>query len=312
MMKRGKFDSLLSSSETLDTYILPFSSSSETIAQRSSSETDSPPLSFSFPSTHRTRLSSSIEPTRAQKGPRTLCKELKQCIRNNSAVIEKSFGVAVVAVYVGLSIAFGTVHKLVLVDQRRFDHPFFMQIMVMAVVAMALELGSLAVGRKGALKISTSLPLALLYVGAVVARYWAMKNNTIHGGFQVLLALQPLVVQFMSRQKRAECSGGGRIAWVIAATCVSVALAVWSPAFSMVYFDESLGLVESASKVCNLLASWVLASIAVVLSSLFYVSAARVLDNHSGASLVVFVRHFSSLCFLLMLVVWPMVESPVD
>ncbi|KAJ2857348.1 hypothetical protein J3B02_001067 [Coemansia erecta] len=155
-----------------------------------------------------------------------------------------------------------------------------------------------------------TLPLALVYVVSLVTRYWAMQRNSIHGGIQVTLALQPLVIIFMSRHKIAEHSSS-RSLWIIAITCIFVALAVWSPAFRMVYFEETFGILENASKLYFLVTSWVLAFMAVALSSLFYISATQFFDSYPGVSLLMFVRHFSSLCFLLLLVVWPVVESPV-
>ncbi|KAJ2599459.1 hypothetical protein GGF39_002213 [Coemansia sp. RSA 1721] len=309
MANKDTLHSLLGSSETLDTYVLPFSSSSVTIVQRTPSETDSPPLSFSFSSKHRARLSSTLESAKPPS-PSSLHKELRQYVSSNRALLRKSLCIIGIVIYVGLSVAYGTVHKLILADQRRFEHPFFVHIAAMGCLSLVLELGGLmAVGRKSAMRAGRTLPLAMVYVGAQVTRHWAMQRNSIHGGVQMLLAVQPLVVAFMGRQKIPCISAP--VFWVVAATCVSVAVAVWSPAFSMVYFEESMGPLENASKLYWLATSWSLAMAAVMLGSLFYVSVTRFFDHHPGVSLAMFARHFASLSFLLLLVAWPMVESPV-
>ncbi|KAJ2786923.1 hypothetical protein GGI15_001136 [Coemansia interrupta] len=287
------------------------------------------------------------------------------------------------------SILHTTLHKLVLADTLKFEHPFFMHILVIAMSAVVIEVcsGSWAwFARSSPPRTARVGGLAVVYVGAQVLGLVARNSSSVHGSYQVVMALLPVSVAVFSRRnahnKRQKSviggfrrmfdwltsicrtptmssrmtfedgpsssgynssssssssssseyrsastrrrTGGGSMAatphkrsfeWLTLFICLSTALSLWSPAFSMVYYEANTAhnnfvfgtIVWARSLVTSLLS---LASL--VLNTAFLVGTDRYLDQHPELSPVGFLRHFSPLCALLMLVVWPFVESPVD
>ncbi|KAJ1723480.1 hypothetical protein LPJ53_002188 [Coemansia erecta] len=282
------------------------------------------------------------------------------------------------------SILHTTLHKLVLADTFKFEHPFFMHILVIALSAVAIEMcsGSWAwFARSGPPRTARLGGLAAVYVGAQVLGLAARNSSSVHGSYQVVMALLPVSVAVFSRRNahnrrqksviggfrrmfdwltsicktpvmpsrmtfedspsssgynsasssgeyrsastRRRIGGGSTAAsqqkrsfeWLSMFICLSTALSLWSPAFSMVYYEANTAhntfifgtVVWARGFVTSLLS---LASL--VLNTAFLVGADRYLDQHPELSPIGFLRHFSPLCALLMLVVWPFVESPVD
>ncbi|KAJ1840325.1 hypothetical protein LPJ73_006463, partial [Coemansia sp. RSA 2703] len=275
-------------------------------------------------------------------------------------------------------------HKLVLADMYSFEYPFFMHILVVALVAVFVEVcsGSLAWFVRSAPPRTARIGwLAVVYVAAQVLGLVSRNSSSVHGSYQVVMALLPVSVAVFSKRKsynrrQKSITGGFRrmldcltsicktpvmrpyktfedsplssgytsasssaeyqltstrrrtggismaaaqhktsFQWLPLFICLSVALSLWSPAFSMVYYEENTAhnnFIFSSVAWARGLVTSLLSLASLVLNTAFLVGTDRYLDQHPELSPIGFLRHFAPLCALLMLIVWPLVESPVS
>ncbi|KAI8319748.1 hypothetical protein GQ54DRAFT_306035 [Martensiomyces pterosporus] len=104
--------------------------------------------------------------------------------------------------------------------------------------------------------------------------------------------------------------------WVTIPLSLSIALAVWSPAYRMV--STSVAVEELEIGLSTSLA-WarcalniVLSAASVLVNAALLVEINEYLQQHPGLSAASFLRHFTPVCTLISLVLWPMVEQPAE
>ncbi|PIA18543.1 hypothetical protein COEREDRAFT_79596 [Coemansia reversa NRRL 1564] len=98
----------------------------------------------------------------------------------------------------------------------------------------------------------------------------------------------------------------------IVALVLFVAVAIWSPKYVMSETDNNYSTRSSGILSMGSLLNLCLSVASVICNSMLLVGISNHLHKQPDHSPTTFVRHFAPLCMLSTLILWPMLESPVD
>ncbi|KAJ1902118.1 hypothetical protein LPJ66_000293 [Kickxella alabastrina] len=311
------------------------------------------------------------------------------------------------------AIGCAVIEKVIVSDDLDFHFPFFSLILIHLGASLVLEISSgrwMLFERAGVVRTARMVPLALVYVLALVAAHYGRAWDSVHGTFSVVQALMPLAVvsgavagavlgrkstrgldQFGATSLAAALSwphaalerltnnvsgsdassnnssstsssgwltpenrleedefpatasgyasgmsssssslstaighplGSNRLSnkaaetnnafgrWLALPACISAALAIWSPAFSMVAYTNIIS--SGGNHWLRLLIGLLLALATLVLSAGFFLAVDQHLAQHPTLSAASFMRHFAPMVTVMLLILWPLVERPLD